>query len=286
MHTENDIEIELKLLVSEDAGDIIQRQLLPLLEGTVEQSEIELSNDYFDTPERILRKHNIGFRIRGWNGVFEQTLKTAGKTVGGLHQRPEFNVPLAQPIVNLHLFDKVIWPVTIDVNSLQESLSAIFSMRFTRHIYLITFTDGAVVELVWDTGEVVAGRQQEQICEIELELKHGSAEKLFTLAKQIVALMPVKVGNASKAARGYALSDGRSNILKPLPKSLELGPDDSIESAFVRALEVGLAQWQQYENQFLVHTDATALHNMYAAIELVFFRTGCLSIRINMSADY
>ncbi|MFT4939549.1 MAG: triphosphatase [Paraglaciecola sp.] len=270
IHTENVIEIELKLLVPENAGDIIKQQLLPTLEGAIEQSEVELSNDYFDTPERTLRKHDIGFRIRGCNGVLEQTLKTAGKISGGLHQRPEFNIPLDQPVAALSLFDRKVWPKTIDLVLLQARLSVIFSTRFTRQIYLITFADGGVVELVWDTGEVVNNGQRENICEIELELKRGKAELLFTMAKKIVALMPVRLGNASKAARGYALSDGAKETARVLPENIELATNDTIETAFSKALEVGLAHWQHHEALFLVNADAIALHNMYAGIELVF----------------
>jgi triphosphatase len=270
IHTEDDIEIELKLLVPENAGEIIQQQLLPILEGEIEQSEVELSNDYFDTPERTLRKHDIGFRIRGCNGIFEQTLKTAGKITGGLHQRPEFNIPLARPVAVLKRFDKDVWPNTIDLGLLQKGLSVIFSTRFTRQIYLITFADGSVLELAWDHGQVVNSRQTEKICEIELELKRGSAEILFATAKKIVGLMPVRIGNASKAARGYALSDGLDKAVRPLPESIGLVKNDTLEAAFTKGLEVGLAHWQHHEELFLLNSDALALHNMCEGIELVF----------------
>lgn len=270
MATHTDIEIELKLLVPEDAGEIIQQSLLPILDGTIEQSEVELSNDYFDSPERILRKNDIGFRIRGCNGVFEQTLKTAGKIIGGLHQRPEFNVSLTQPVAALSRFDKKVWPKTIDPNLLQKQLSVIFSTRFTRQIYLITFADDSVVELVWDKGEVLSNRKREQICEIELELKRGSVEKLFTIAKEIVGLMAVKMGNDSKAARGYALCDGANNKLRSLPETIDLARDDTAETGFTNALEVGLGHWQHHEKLFLSNTKAIALHNVYEGMELVF----------------
>ena len=64
-------EIELKLLTNEDAGEVIETRLLPQLNASVTQETLVLSNHYFDTPDRVLRQHDIGLRIRGNNQKFE-----------------------------------------------------------------------------------------------------------------------------------------------------------------------------------------------------------------------
>jgi triphosphatase len=209
-------EIELKLLTNQHAGDIIETKLLPQLNANVTQETQILTNHYFDTPDRTLRQHNIGLRIRGSNLKFEQTLKTAGKSVGGLHQRPEYNVQLDESkkqsikMPELKLFPRSVWPKTIDVETLQAKIETLFSTHFERRIYLLKFSDGDIVELVWDLGEVTAGNKSVPICEIELELKKGSTAILFKLAKLIVSLLPTTIGIDSKAALGYILRDGLS----------------------------------------------------------------------------
>jgi triphosphatase len=205
-------EIELKLLTNQQAGEIIETKLLSQLNAKVTQETQILTNHYFDTPSRTLRQHDIGLRIRGNNQRFEQTLKTAGKSIGGLQQRPEYNVQLDesknQNVPDLRLFPVSAWSKTINVDDLQAEIEILFSTHFERNIYLLEFSDGDIVELVWDLGEVTSGNKSVPICEIELELKKGSTTSLFKLAKRIVSLLPTSIGTDSKAARGYNLLDG------------------------------------------------------------------------------
>ena len=207
-------EIELKLLTNEDAGEVIETRLLPQLNASVTQETLVLTNHYFDTPDRVLRQHDIGLRIRGNNQKFEQTLKTSGKSIGGLHQRPEYNVQLEKlkkhnvDTPDLGLFPLSAWPKTIDVDDLQIKIETLFTTHFERKVYLLEFPHGDIVELVWDIGEVKSGHKSVPICEIELELKKGDTKALFDLAKRIVGLLPTSIGTDSKAARGYHLRDG------------------------------------------------------------------------------
>jgi len=207
-------EIELKLLTNEQAGEVIEKKLLSQLNASVTQETQMLTNHYFDTPDRTLRQHDIGLRIRGNNLKFEQTLKTAGKSIGGLQQRPEYNVQLDESkkqnihVPKLRLFPLSAWPNTIDVDDLQTKIDTLFTTHFERRIYLLTFSGGDKVELVWDLGEVTTGNKSVPICEIELELKKGSTTALFNIAKRIVSLLPTTIGTDSKAARGYKLCDG------------------------------------------------------------------------------
>tara|TARA_R110002153_G_scaffold32008_3_gene97046 strand:+ start:10944 stop:11972 length:1029 start_codon:yes stop_codon:yes gene_type:complete len=209
-------EVELKLLTNEDAGEVIETKLLPQLNASVTKEALILTNHYFDTPDRRLRQHDIGLRIRGNNQKFEQTLKTAGKSIGGLHQRPEYNVYLDETknqnvkIPDLRLFPLSAWPKTIDVDDLQGKIETLFTTHFARKVYLLEFPNGDIVELVWDLGEVTSGDKSVPICEIELELKKGNTSALFDLAKRLVGLLPTSIGTDSKAARGYNLLDGLS----------------------------------------------------------------------------
>jgi triphosphatase len=207
-------EIELKLLTNAQAGEVIETKLLPQLNASVTQETLVLTNHYFDTPDRTLRQHDIGLRIRGSSQKFEQTLKTSGQSIGGLHQRPEYNVYLDESknqsidVPELRLFPLAAWPTTIKVDDLQAKIKTLFTTYFERRIYLLEFSHGDIVELVWDLGEVTSGDQSVPICEIELELKKGDTEILFNLAKRIVSLMPTLIGTDSKAASGYNLLDG------------------------------------------------------------------------------
>jgi triphosphatase len=252
-------EIELKLLTNEQAGEVIEKKLLPQLDASITQETQILTNHYFDTANRTLRKHKIGLRIRGNNQKFEQTVKTAGKSIGGLHQRPEYNVQLDESnkqnidIPDLRLFPLSVWPKTIDVDDLQTKIKTLFTTHFERKIYLLEFSHGDIVELVWDIGEVKSGDESVPICEIELELKKGTTKVLFNLAKQIVSLLPTSIGTNSKAARGYNLLDGLAvNEIRqyqpPLTKNIKIDAE-----VFASLLTTLLQDFQIYTAEIRCH---------------------------------
>ena len=264
-----DQEIELKLLVADGADKIIQQQLLPALSATVEVSTLVLANYYYDSPQRTLRKHDIGFRIRTHKGFTEQTLKTRGTAIGGLHQRPEYNIPLETPQPEITLFANDIWPRDINVAELQKELCLMFSTNFTRHLYLLTLPDDSQIELVWDKGEIATKQQKIPLCELELELKKGKPEHLFSLARRIAHLMPLRIGNASKAARGYMLVDGMENKYFPMPETLNIAEHESVESVFIQAMDFALGYWQHHEALNYTASSAKTLRAMCKGMELL-----------------
>ncbi len=64
--------------------------------------------------------------------------------------------------------------------------------------WLLTLADGSTVEAVLDQGEVVSGGKKEVIAELELELQQGDVKALFALSRQLVQLLPLRLGWQSK----------------------------------------------------------------------------------------
>ncbi len=85
-------EIELKLLLPDGINESDLLASLTRFSANIETAEYTLFNQYFDTPESLLSSYGIGLRIRSSERGIEQTVKTAGTSIGGLHQRPEYNV--------------------------------------------------------------------------------------------------------------------------------------------------------------------------------------------------
>lgn len=101
-------EIELKFIVNHDAVDALRDHLQTL--GGEHHAPSQLQNIYYETPDKWLRGHDMGLRIRGENGRYEMTMKIAGRVTGGLHQRPEYNVALSEPTLDLALLPQEVWP--------------------------------------------------------------------------------------------------------------------------------------------------------------------------------
>ncbi|MGE6434648.1 inorganic triphosphatase [Shewanella baltica] len=244
-------EIELKLFFL----PIYQESLinkLDSLDNAVPQGKRRLANGYFDTPDLQLRQWDMGLRVRGYDGHREQTIKTAGQVVGGIHSRPEYNVTIQADSPDLSLFPASIWPVDADLAATQAQLTCIFHTDFYRRAWHVQI-DNSVVEVALDIGEITANGQQEALCELEFELLSGDTEALLKLAIQVASVVPVRLGKASKAQRGYRLA-GKAKPLDltaleflPLAEPRDSSTQDLTANCQI-LLETALERWQLLES--------------------------------------
>ncbi|MCH1923939.1 CYTH domain-containing protein [Shewanella sp. C32] len=242
-------EIELKLMLEPEQVSSLKAAINQLA-GTNQGQEKLLVNRYFDTPNLALRQLEMGLRVRGCNGALEQTIKTAGQVIGGLHSRPEYNVTIHDEQPQLALFPAEIWPAGTDISQLQQALSCLFSTDFQRTTWLIQ-QQHAQVEVAFDQGDIRAGAQQTPICEVEFELFSGEASALLTLAMQVARAVPVRLGRASKAQRGYRLA-GQQTLAAPKAPQFE--------QLTVASL---LAEWQTLEEAIFAFADDTGKSQQY-----------------------
>ncbi|MDF2153282.1 inorganic triphosphatase [Vibrio sp. CAU 1672] len=265
-------EIELKFFVSPEFSETLRNKISET--KTLQHSCRELGNTYFDTPDNWLRKHDIGLRIRRFDEVFVQTVKTAGRVVAGLHQRPEFNAEHTSNEPDLTLHPEDIWPAGKDRATLQSELMPLFSTNFTREQWLIGMPDGSQVEVAFDQGVVIAQDEegteiQEPICEVELELKSGQTDALFTLARSLCEHGGMRLGNLSKAARGYRLATGYSGSkVKPL-SLVDTTKADTVEYCLINSLEHALSHWHYHEQLYTESDNVDALREINNAIRFI-----------------
>ncbi|AEH15271.1 CYTH domain-containing protein [Shewanella baltica] len=244
-------EIELKLFFL----PIYQESLinkLDSLDNAVPQGKRRLANGYFDTPDLQLRQWDMGLRVRGYDAHREQTIKTAGQVVGGIHSRPEYNVTIQADSPDLSLFPASIWPADADLAATQAQLTCIFHTDFYRRSWHVQI-DNSVVEVALDIGEITANGQQEALCELEFELLSGDTEALLKLAMQVASVVPVRLGKASKAQRGYRLA-GKAKPLDltaleflPLAEPRDSSTQDLTANCQI-LLETALERWQLLES--------------------------------------
>ncbi|AXF63257.1 inorganic triphosphatase [Leclercia sp. W17] len=258
-------EIELKFIVENESVDALKNHLHQL---TAEHHEpVQLLNIYYETRDLWLRRHDRGLRIRGVDGRYEMTMKIGGRVVGGLHQRPEYNIEIDQPALDLARFPAEVWPEGQLPEGLEESASPLFSTDFWREKWLVN-EGKSRIEIALDRGEVKAGEFQEPICELELELLEGHADDVLKLARKLVTQSGLRQGSLSKAARGYHLAQGNApRTLKPL-EIMRVAPKSSIEQGFEASLELALSQWQ-YHEELWVRGVKGAKAEVLAAMALV-----------------
>ena len=243
-------ETEIKLRVSRETLTALRDH--PLLKkrnkGGWEQRE--LLNQYFDTPERDLAKARIALRIRRDGDQFIQTLKTRGQSVAGLSERNEYDWYLTKAKLDVKKLDDSCWPASLAELD-KKTLQVIFTTDFVRERAEIAWGRGkskVVVEAALDFGTVVAGKQKEEICELELELRQGEPQALLELAAELAADLPLMPCDISKAERGYRLFDANSYSLS-LPHP-DLTPELPLDQAFTAVAWHLLGSSQRLAEQY------------------------------------
>ena len=258
-------EIELKFYVHPDSVETLRNHLHSLTDDRV--APTQLLNIYYETADNWLRRHDMGLRIRGFDGQYEMTMKIAGRVVGGLHQRPEYNIALDKPELDLARFPQEVWPDGVLPEDLQTQAQPLFSTDFYREKWLVNAGESRI-EIGLDLGDVKAGELAEPICELELELLSGDPADILKLARQLVTLSGLRQGSLSKAARGYHLAQGNAERHRRPTPILNVQAKATTEQAFTAALELGLSQWQ-YHEELWVRGDNRAKADVQSAITLI-----------------
>lgn len=225
-------ETEIKLRVSRETLTALRDHPLLKKRNKSGWERHELFNQYFDTPARDLAQAKVALRIRRDGDAIIQTLKTRGHSVAGLSERNEYDWPLSKAKLDAKKLSAECWPASLAELD-KKQLQAIFSTDFVREKAEIAWGRGkakVVIEAALDLGKVVAGKLEEEICELELELREGEPAALLELAAELAADLALMPCDISKAERGYRLFDANSYSLSlPAPN---IDAEQPLDDAF------------------------------------------------------
>ncbi len=224
-------ETEIKLRVSRETLAALRDHPLLKKRNKSGWEQRELFNQYFDTPSRDLAAAKVALRLRRDGKQVIQTLKTRGQSVAGLSERNEWDWYLSKAKLDLKKLDDSCWPVALAELD-KKQLVPIFTTDFVREKAEIAWGRGkakVVIEAALDLGKVIAGEGEEEICELELELRQGEPDALLELAAELAADLALMPCDISKAERGYRLFDSASYSLSlPVP---QLTPQTSLDDS-------------------------------------------------------
>jgi triphosphatase len=261
-----EIEIELKFIFNAEFADDLYKKLNKF--HCISSKKQFLHNVYFDTAERHLRQFDMGLRVRTIEDKSVQTIKTAGRVIGGLHQRPEYNESIEGLRPELARFNSKIWPDDCDIKQLEQLLTPIFSTDFDRQTWLVEIAGDTLIEVAYDVGFVETNQGKVPLCEVELELIKGDEKQLFTLGNEIALISDVRLGNVSKAQRGYMLADNATFQIKKLSHS-KIDDNLSIKQALLINLQHGLKQIQYHENCYIENKQIEVLHEFLKGVKFL-----------------
>jgi len=243
-------ETEIKLRVSRETLAALRDHPLLKKRNKSGWERLELFNQYFDTPERDLANAKVALRLRRDGDAIIQTLKTRGQSVAGLSERNEYNWDLPKAKLDLKKLEGECWPEELAELD-KKTIKPAFTTDFVRERAEIAWGRGkakVVIEAALDLGRVIAGKQEEEICELELELREGDPSALLELAAELAATLPLMPCDISKAERGYRLFDANSYSLSlPAP---ELTAEMPLDDAFAALAWHLLASSQRLAEQY------------------------------------
>lgn len=198
-------EIELKLLLSKE--DLERLLTLDFMVQAIREGSRRvrhLVSTYYDTQELTLKEHGIAYRVREkGDGSFEATVKTQKQSAGGLSERLELNLPLAEAQPVLDGFAAL--GLGFELSELAPcGVQALFTVDVERITYILDYA-GAVCELAIDKGAIRCGEKSDSIDEVEIELLEGEVQALLELKERIAAAVTLRAEERSKFARGLAL---------------------------------------------------------------------------------
>ena len=202
-HKEIEIKLELTPANLPDLKRIpLLRTVKPTPKGATQVSV------YFDTEDQKLRKKGLILRVRREGRRFTQTIKA--NVNAGAFERDEWEAEIAGNDPDLDEANgTALEPVL--TKKLRRGLKPVFETRVRRTVYPL-LNNGHAIALTVDRGTIETGRRSLPLCEIELELKRGSAAELFDVAHELTQALPARLAVKSKSERGYEILDGQQDL--------------------------------------------------------------------------
>lgn len=243
-------ETELKLqLHPHDTDSLLNHPLLntPAVANTRVQQP--LYNTYYDTPDCLLRQHKTALRVRRKGAQWLQTIKGGGNSHGGLHQRAEWEVSIADKNLDFSRFPTEALSGILVENTTREAIVPAFTTEFQRTTWQLENSNGDKLELCLDQGQVSHEQGVANIHEIELELLAGQPCYLYEIALQLLEAMPLVIETGSKAQRGYQLMGLNQQVVAHAPANLSI---DSKTDLFEQIFAAQISQ---------IHRNQTAMQD-------------------------
>jgi inorganic triphosphatase YgiF len=217
---------------------------------------------YFDSDDLALRRRGYSLRIRDLGGDRVQTLKKVPADGAEAHQRNEWEWKLPGNRLALRPLGEVL-DAEAELAGKYRRARSKFVTEISRRTYEI-LCEGAQIEAVIDEGVVRAGDSEEEVSEIELEIKNGPPGPAYRLALDLLEHEPLSLGAESKADRGYRLLTGNET---PAGKSraLALPRGATLEAALKLTAESALRDF--IANMPAAHGgDPEGVHQMRVAL--------------------
>ena len=219
------VEVELKFQIPAARRTALLKALDPK-----KSQQILLQAKYYDTADRQLAQHGIALRQRLEGSRWVQTLKAAGKShierfehnhdLDELEYSSELDLSIykqsaeAQTLLNRALGDQ------FDLLQLQ------FETDIARTLRVIEY-ENTSIEVSLDIGCIRTPHAEQEVHEVEFELKHGSIQDLLAFSFEWVKKYQLWLDVRSKAEIGNLLATNQNVSPATFAKEFQISKKDS-----------------------------------------------------------
>lgn len=189
-------EYELKYRATPQVQQLLRREI------PGEEQVFAMETTYYDTPTEQFSARRWTLRRRLENGRSICTLKMPAGGPG----RKEWEIPCPSITEAVPKLCKLGVPEEAFLLA-QEGLIPICGARFTRIAKTLHY-GSSTLELALDQGILTGGSTEIPLCEIEVELKNGTAEDCLQYAQQLADTYHLIPEDFSKFRRALALYKG------------------------------------------------------------------------------
>ncbi|NTF09286.1 CHAD domain-containing protein [Agrobacterium rubi] len=256
-------EVELKLEI--DAAGF-ERLMSSNLLGDPDET-VQQTSTYFDTSDNAFFAEGFTLRIRKVGDARTQTVKATGPSAS-IFARSEWETAVTgdTPVIDMTS------PLINEFGDQANNVWPKFDVVNERRIWNVT-ENGSNIEVALDRGSVRSVDREAPIIELELELKDGKPEDLFSLARKIEGIVPVRFGVLSKAERGFRLLEAERAVVKADPVELDRGASacqafQTIASSCFRQFRLNETILRSRRNEDSLHQARVALRRLRSAITL------------------
>jgi inorganic triphosphatase YgiF len=257
-----DRERELKLDFSGADLPALRRRLASLSGGPRRPSL--LTATYFDTAEGDLAKAGVTLRVRKQGRTFKQTIKR-GEGAFGLFDRLEIERSAPGGAPKLTVGERQTLEGLLGAPLEDRPFVPVFVTNVKRAVFQIS-RGASQVEAALDDAAVEAGGRRAEFHELELELRAGDERDLFSLARELMTVAPLRVGVLAKSARGQQLAKQKGPRTSFKAKGPAVAPGMTVEQAFMAIVADCVAQFRQNENLILEAAGEPAIHQARVAL--------------------
>lgn len=234
------VEVELKFLVPASARKDLVAEMA---RGSASLERTSLTAMYLDTNDRRLARAGLAWRVRREGRRWIQTLKA-----GGTHALERFEHEVIRPDASHDAAEHSGTPHGDRLLALLRSAAAVGlapEIRYRTEVRRTSRrvrTKGAVVDIAFDEGRLVAGTSILRIREIEFELVSGSTVAMLALAERWRKRFGLLLDPRSKAERGDRLAEGSPHPAVRKASTLDYAARSTTDEAFAAVMDECLGQ--------------------------------------------